>query len=62
MRTIAVARDLVAGAELEEVVEHHLLDGELVHVAVADDSRRRRVEHCELVERALGAAPPARCR
>ena len=51
----AVGRDLVAGAQLDEVVEHDLLDRDLA-------GRRRRarrapaarVEHREPVERALG--------
>ena len=68
----AVARDLVAGAQLEQVVEHDRFDRDLGDVAVAHDPGARRVEHRELVERALGPhllddaderrSRPARCR
>ena len=50
----AVGRDLVAGAQLEQVVEHDLLDRDLVELPVADDARLRGAQHGELVERALG--------
>ena len=50
----AVARDLVAGAQLEQVVEHDRLDRDLRPVAVAHHPGRRRVQHRELVEGALG--------
>ena len=49
----AVARDLVAGAEHEQVVEHDALDRDLRVGAVARHARARRVEHRERVERAL---------
>ena len=51
----AVARDLVAGAQLEQVVEHdHRRDRDLLDVPVAHDPGTRRVQHRELVERPLG--------
>ena len=50
----AVARDLVAGAQLEQVVEHDRFDRDLGDVAVAHDPGARRVQHRELVEGALG--------
>ena len=49
----AVARDLVAGAELEQVVEHDAFDRDLRLGAVADARAPRRVEHRERVEGAL---------
>ncbi len=51
---LAVGDDLAARAELHDVVEHDLVDAELVDLAVADDQRLRGRQHRELVERVLG--------
>ena len=51
----AVGGDLVTGAELDEVVEHDVVDRDLARLAVADDAHPWLAEHRELVERALGA-------
>ena len=40
-RTIAVGRHLVAGAQLDEVVEHHVLDRDLEHVLPSRTTRAR---------------------
>ncbi len=53
-----VARDLVAGAQIEQVVEHDLFHRDLRDLARPDDSGARRVQDRELVERPLGAAAP----
>ena len=50
-----ITRDLVAGAQIEQVVDDDLLDRYLLDVAVADNASARRVQHREPVERALGA-------
>ena len=50
----AVGRHLIAGTQLEQVVEHHVLDRNFVQVAVADGARLRRAEHGQTVQRALG--------
>jgi hypothetical protein len=45
----------ISGPELDEIVEHDLGGRDLASLAVAHDTRSRRVEHREAVERPLGA-------
>ena len=52
---LAVARDLVTSADVDEVVDDDLLDRDLDALPVADDSGAGRVEDREPVERALGS-------
>ncbi len=55
LERLAVHDDLIAGLELEHVVEHHRGDRELANRAPAQDPRFRRDEHRELVELPLRA-------
>ena len=54
----AVARDLVAGTEVEEIVEHDLFDRDLRDVAVADDPSARRVQALRADRACAWRAPP----
>ncbi len=49
-----VGGDLVAGAELDDVVEYHVVDPDLARFALAHDADLRCAEHGQLVESALG--------
>ena len=52
---LTVGDDLLAGAQLDDVVEDEVADGQLLHLAVAHHVDDRCVDHAQGVEHLLGA-------
>ena len=55
LERLAVDRDLVARVQLEHIVEHDLLAGHVLALAVADHRHLRRAHEREAIERRLGS-------
>ncbi len=55
LNDLSIDDDLIAGPDLQQVVEHHLADGDLLHPAVTHHPRPRRAEQGEALQGGLGA-------